>query len=78
MATWGPIEYQDACPEVRTMYDDIMATRKVDWINKKPFFCLLIRHQVAEDAEITHFKLSNKHDVVSGCVIVTILHKHNT
>lgn len=33
MATWGLIEYQDACPEVRTVYDDIMATRKVDWIN---------------------------------------------
>src|SRR6266702_1053792 len=26
-------EYQDASPEVRAMYDDIMATRKVDWIN---------------------------------------------
>jgi AhpD family alkylhydroperoxidase len=33
MATWGLIEYQDACPEVRAVYDDIMATRKVDWIN---------------------------------------------
>jgi AhpD family alkylhydroperoxidase len=33
MATWGLIEYQVACPEVRTVYDDIMATRKVDWIN---------------------------------------------
>jgi AhpD family alkylhydroperoxidase len=28
-----PIEYQDASPEVRAVYDDIMATRKVDWIN---------------------------------------------
>lgn len=27
------IEYQDASPEVRAVYDDIMATRKVDWIN---------------------------------------------
>jgi AhpD family alkylhydroperoxidase len=33
MATWGLIEYQDACPEVRAVYDDIMATRRVDWIN---------------------------------------------
>jgi len=28
-----PIEYKDASPEVRAVYDDIMATRKVDWIN---------------------------------------------
>jgi len=27
------IEYRDASPEVRAVYDDIMATRKVDWIN---------------------------------------------
>jgi AhpD family alkylhydroperoxidase len=27
------IEYKDASPEVRTVYDDIMATRKTDWIN---------------------------------------------
>jgi AhpD family alkylhydroperoxidase len=27
------IEYQDASPEVRAIYDDIMATRQVDWIN---------------------------------------------
>jgi AhpD family alkylhydroperoxidase len=27
------IEYQDANPEVRAVYDDIMATRKTDWIN---------------------------------------------
>jgi AhpD family alkylhydroperoxidase len=27
------IEYQDASPEVRAVYDDIMATRKTDWIN---------------------------------------------
>jgi AhpD family alkylhydroperoxidase len=27
------IEYSDASPEVRAVYDDIMATRKVDWIN---------------------------------------------
>ena len=33
MASYGLIEYADASPEVRTVYDDIMATRKVDWIN---------------------------------------------
>src|ERR1700754_1966264 len=33
MATLGFIEYNDASPEVRAVYDDIMATRKTDWIN---------------------------------------------
>ncbi|HUI77199.1 MAG TPA: carboxymuconolactone decarboxylase family protein [Bryobacteraceae bacterium] len=33
MATLGLIEYQDASPEVRAVYDDIMATRQTDWIN---------------------------------------------
>ncbi len=33
MATLGLIEYKDASPEVRAVYDDIMATRKTDWIN---------------------------------------------
>ncbi|HEV8042660.1 MAG TPA: carboxymuconolactone decarboxylase family protein [Bryobacteraceae bacterium] len=33
MATLGLIEYQDASPEVREVYDDILATRKTDWIN---------------------------------------------
>jgi AhpD family alkylhydroperoxidase len=33
MATVKPIEYADASPEVRAVYDDIMTTRKVDWIN---------------------------------------------
>ena len=33
MATYGLIEYADASPEVRAVYDDIMATRKTDWIN---------------------------------------------
>jgi len=33
MATFGLIEYQDAAPQVRAIYDDIMATRKTDWIN---------------------------------------------
>src|SRR5438270_9228551 len=33
MATLGLIEYKDASLEVRAVYDDIMATRKTDWIN---------------------------------------------
>jgi|SRR5215472_6756402 len=33
MATLGLIEYHDARPEVRAVYDDIMATRKTDWVN---------------------------------------------
>ena len=27
------IEYDEASPEIRAVYDDIMATRKTDWIN---------------------------------------------
>jgi AhpD family alkylhydroperoxidase len=33
MATVKLIEYEKANPEVRAVYDDIMATRKIDWIN---------------------------------------------
>src|SRR5579864_3303932 len=33
MAALGFIEYADASPEVRAVYDDIMVTRQVDWIN---------------------------------------------
>jgi len=33
MATFKLIEYADASPEVRAVYDDIKATRKVDRIN---------------------------------------------
>ncbi len=29
----GMVEYADASPEVRAIYDDIMATRKTDWVN---------------------------------------------
>ncbi len=29
----APIEYAQASPEVRAVYDDIMATRKSDWVN---------------------------------------------
>jgi len=33
MSTFGLIEYQDASPQVKAIYDDIMATRKTDYIN---------------------------------------------
>ena len=33
MAILGLIEYKDASPQVRAVYDDIMATRKTDWVN---------------------------------------------
>jgi AhpD family alkylhydroperoxidase len=33
MATVNRIEYEEAIPAVRQVYDDIMKTREVDWIN---------------------------------------------
>ena len=33
MATVKFLEYEAACPEVRQVNDDIMATRKIDWVN---------------------------------------------
>ena len=33
MAVYGLVEYEDAAPDVRAIYDDIMTTRKIDWIN---------------------------------------------
>src|SRR6266576_3477990 len=33
MATLGLIEYADASPEVRAVYDDIMVSRNIDYIN---------------------------------------------
>jgi AhpD family alkylhydroperoxidase len=33
MSTFGCLEYQDANAEVKAIYDDIMATRKTDYIN---------------------------------------------
>ena len=33
MATLGLVQYHDATAEVRAVYDDIMATRRTDWIN---------------------------------------------
>jgi AhpD family alkylhydroperoxidase len=42
MPSVKPIEYADASPEVRAVYDDIMATRKIDWINN--FWKVLAHH----------------------------------
>jgi len=36
------IEYAEAAPEVRAVYDDIMATRKIDWINN--FWKVIAHH----------------------------------
>lgn len=33
MAVFGLVEYQEAPPEVRAVYDDIMHTRNTNWIN---------------------------------------------
>ncbi len=33
MSTFGLIEYQNANPEVKAVYDDILTTRKTDYIN---------------------------------------------
>ncbi|HXX17208.1 MAG TPA: carboxymuconolactone decarboxylase family protein [Candidatus Eremiobacteraceae bacterium] len=33
MSTFGFIEYPNASPEVKAVYDDIMATRKTDYLN---------------------------------------------
>ena len=42
MATANLIEYEEAAPEVRAVYDDIMATRKTDRVNN--FWKALAHH----------------------------------
>jgi AhpD family alkylhydroperoxidase len=42
MPTVPMIEYVDASADVRAVYDDIMTTRKVDWINN--FWKVLAHH----------------------------------
>ncbi|HXY78022.1 MAG TPA: carboxymuconolactone decarboxylase family protein [Candidatus Acidoferrales bacterium] len=44
MSIFGLIEYEDASPEVRAVYDDIMATRKTDHVNN---FWKVIAHDPA-------------------------------
>lgn len=38
----NPIEYRDAPPEVRLVYDDILETRRKDWINN--FWKVIAHH----------------------------------
>jgi AhpD family alkylhydroperoxidase len=44
-AVTTPIEYADAPAEVRAVYDDIMATRKTDWVNN--YWKVLAHHPAA-------------------------------
>jgi AhpD family alkylhydroperoxidase len=44
-----PIEYADASAEVRAVYDDIMATRKTDWVNN---FWKVLAHDPATLARL--------------------------
>jgi AhpD family alkylhydroperoxidase len=45
MTTNAPIEYANASPEVRAVYDDIMTTRQTDWVNN--FWKVLANDPVA-------------------------------
>ena len=42
MSMTGMVEYADASPEVRAVYDEIMAARKSDWVNN--FWKVLATH----------------------------------
>ena len=42
MATVKLIEYAEVSPEVRAVFDDIMATRRIDWVNN--FWKALANH----------------------------------
>lgn len=42
MSAYPLIEYDDASPEVRAVYDDIMATRNIDYVNN--FWKALAQH----------------------------------
>ena len=33
MSITPPVEYEDASKDIREVYDDIMATRRTDWVN---------------------------------------------
>lgn len=45
MPTFALIEYEQASPEVRAVYDDIMKMRKTDWVNN--FWKVLAHDPVA-------------------------------
>lgn len=42
MATLGFVEYEQASPEVRAVYDDLMRTRNTNWVNN--FWKAIARH----------------------------------
>ncbi|MEQ1766017.1 MAG: carboxymuconolactone decarboxylase family protein [Methylotenera sp.] len=42
MTQQSPIEYDVASPEVKAIYDDIMTTRKTDWVNN--FWKVIANH----------------------------------
>ncbi|MBL8987227.1 MAG: carboxymuconolactone decarboxylase family protein [Gemmatimonadales bacterium] len=44
MPALRPIEIADASPRVRAVYDDIMATRQIDWVNN---FWKMLAHDPA-------------------------------
>ncbi len=44
MPALQPIEIADASPRVRAVYDDIMATRQIDWVNN---FWKMLAHDPA-------------------------------
>ena len=48
MATVKLIEYGEASPEVRAVYDDIKATRKIEWINNFWKALAIIRRRCGE------------------------------
>jgi AhpD family alkylhydroperoxidase len=62
MSTLGFIEYQDASPEVRAVYDDIMQTRKVDRINN---FWKALAH---DPARLKRMWEENKEVMAAGSV----------
>ncbi|MFO1312560.1 MAG: carboxymuconolactone decarboxylase family protein [Burkholderiales bacterium] len=49
MSLVAPIEYEDASPEVRAVYDDIMATRRVPSVNN---FWKVLAHDPANLARV--------------------------
>lgn len=58
MPTPGPIEYANASPRVKAVYDEIMTTRKVDWINN--FWKML-----ANDPETLERTWRNTRDIMA-------------
>jgi AhpD family alkylhydroperoxidase len=62
MPTSTLIEYDAASPEVRAVYDDIMATRKTDWINN--FWKALANHPPT----LRHTWESIKHVMAPGAL----------